>query len=114
MIATTVTVKLYANWPDYVFKKDYHLAPLNDVKTYIDQNHHLPDMPSETDVAKNGINLGEMNRLLTKKVEELTLYMIEKDRQIKADEERITKLEEQQKKMAAQLEALIAEKTKGN
>ncbi len=76
-IATSMTVKLYANWPDYVFKPDYVLPALTDVKTYIDQNHHLPEVPSEQEVAKKGLNLGEMNRLLLKKMEEMTLYMIE-------------------------------------
>ncbi|QJD95748.1 hypothetical protein HH214_07630 [Mucilaginibacter robiniae] len=70
------------NWPDYVFKSSYNLKSLAEVKSYIDQNHHLPDMPSEQEVAKEGINLGEMNKLLTKKVEELTLYLIEKDKQM--------------------------------
>jgi hypothetical protein len=74
------------NWADYVFNKDYQLLPLHEVKTYIDQNHHLPDMPSAQEVIKDGLNLGEMNKLLTKKVEELTLYLIEKDKQLKEDE----------------------------
>jgi hypothetical protein len=78
-IATSMTVKAKANWPDYVFSRDYTLPSLKEVKYYIDQNKHLPDMPSETDVEKNGQDLGEMNRLLTKKVEELTLYLIQKD-----------------------------------
>jgi len=64
-------------WPDYVFHKDYKLPALEDVKTYIDQNHHLPEVPSEQDVVEKGLNLGEMNKLLMKKVEELTLYLIE-------------------------------------
>jgi len=81
MIATTVTVKPVANWPDYVFKKDYTLPSLSEVKTYIDQNQHLPEIPSAQEVKKDGINLGEMNKLLLKKVEELTLYLIEKDKQ---------------------------------
>ena len=72
-------------WPDYVFKPNYHLPSLADIKTYINKNHHLPDMPSEAEVAKNGLNLGEMNKLLTKKVEELTLYLIEKDKEIKEE-----------------------------
>jgi hypothetical protein len=93
VIATSVTVKLYANWADYVFKPDYHLPTLTDVKTYIDQNHHLPEIPSEQEVAKNGINLGEMNKLLLKKVEELTLYLIEKDKKEKEQDIRIEKLE---------------------
>lgn len=91
-IATAMTVKLYANWPDYVFKPDYHLPPLSEVKTYIDKNKHLPDMPSEKEVAENGINLGEMNKLLTKKVEELTLYLIEKDKIEKSQQSQIDQL----------------------
>ena len=102
VIATSMTVKLYANWPDYVFKKDYQLLSLTDVKTYIDQNQHLPDMPSEAEVAKDGLNLGEMNKLLVKKVEELTLYLIEKDKnekentaQLKIMTQEIAKLKKQ-------------------
>jgi hypothetical protein len=82
VIATSMTVKLYANWPDYVFKPTYHLVSLNEVKTYIDKNNHLPDMPSAEEVSKEGINLGEMNKRLVKKVEELTLYLIQKDKQL--------------------------------
>jgi len=51
-------------WPDYVFRPDYHLPSLNHVKTYIDHNGHLPDMPSALEVDKQGVNLGKMNRLL--------------------------------------------------
>jgi len=80
------------NWPDYVFKKEYTLPSLSEVKTYIDQNQHLPEMPSAEEIAKDGLNLGEMNKLLMKKVEELTLYLIEKDKQ----------LNEQQKQLNAQ------------
>ena len=79
-IATSMTVKLQSAWPDYVFKQEYQLPALSELKSYIDQYHHLPDMPSEREVSKDGINLGEMNKLLTKKVEELTLYLIEKDK----------------------------------
>jgi len=113
MIATAVTVKLYSNWPDYVFKKGYRLASLGDIKTYIDHNHHLPDMPSEEQIAKDGLNLGEINKLLVKKVEELTLYMIEKDNQINEQDKMInaqqTKLSTQQAeidKLGQQLEEL--------
>jgi hypothetical protein len=76
-IATSMTVKLYADWPDYVFKQGYKLPSLTEVKNYIGKYHHLPDMPSEQEVIKDGIDLREMNKLLTKKVEELTLYLIE-------------------------------------
>lgn len=69
-------------FPDYVFKPTYQLRSLAEIKTYIEQNQHLPDMPPAEQVEKDGLNLGEMNKLLTKKVEELTLYLIEKDKQI--------------------------------
>jgi len=95
VIATSMTVKLYSAWPDYVFKPTYHLPSLTDVKSYIDQNHHLPDMPSGQEVAKDGINLGEMNKLLTKKVEELTLYLIEKDKQDKKREVQLISQQQQ-------------------
>ncbi len=95
-IATSMTVKLYASWPDYVFKPSYKLASLTEVKNYIDQNHHLPDMPSADEVYANGLDLGEMNRLLTKKVEELTLYLIEKEQQLIEQQQQINQLKEQQ------------------
>ncbi|MEQ9415269.1 MAG: hypothetical protein RIF39_15650, partial [Cyclobacteriaceae bacterium] len=60
-------------WPDYVFAKDYNLQPLEEVKHFIEQNQHLPEMPSAKEVETNGVMLGEMNKLLLKKVEELTL-----------------------------------------
>jgi hypothetical protein len=81
-IATSVTVKVYANWPDYVFQKKHRLPTLLDVQSYIDQNHHLPEIPSAEQIEKDGLNLGEMNKLLVKKVEELTLYLIGQQKQI--------------------------------
>ncbi|MBS7566482.1 hypothetical protein KHS38_18905 [Mucilaginibacter sp. Bleaf8] len=86
LIAEEVNVKLQANWPDYVFKPSYKLPSLTEVKEYIDKNKHLPDMPSEQEVAKEGISLGEMNRLLVKKMEEMTLYLIEQNKRIKKQE----------------------------
>jgi hypothetical protein len=70
------------NWPDYVFNSNYKLPKLSDIKNYIRLNQHLPGVPSEQDVAKNGIQLGEMNKLLVKKIEELTLYVITKDKEV--------------------------------
>jgi len=84
-------------WPDYVFKKDYSLLPLSEVKNYIDQNQHLPDMPSEQEMIKNGLNVSEMNKLLTKKVEELTLYLIEKDKKDVDQQKEIDELKSQVK-----------------
>lgn len=64
-------------WPDYVFKKDYKLRPLAEVEQFIAANNHLPDVPSETAVKENGIDVANMDAVLLRKVEELTLYMIQ-------------------------------------
>ncbi|WP_426484975.1 hypothetical protein [Flavobacterium sp. 2] len=63
-------------WSDFVFKKDYDLPTLEEVEKHIAEKGHLENIPSEEEVLKNGINLGEMNTKLLQKIEELTLYMI--------------------------------------
>jgi hypothetical protein len=63
--------------PDYVFNDDYKLFSLAEIKTYIDKNKHLPEVLSAKEMEANGVNLGEMNMLLLKKIEELTLFVIE-------------------------------------
>lgn len=82
VIAESVVVKLQSAWPDCVFKPQYGLRSLAEVRSYITKNQHLPDMPTEQEVARDGINVGEVNIKLLKKVEELTLYLLEKDQQI--------------------------------
>lgn len=71
-----------ANWPDFVFAQEYQLPSLSDIKRFVEEKHHLPDMPSAEEVHREGLDLGEMNRLLLKKVEELTLYLLDKDTQL--------------------------------
>jgi hypothetical protein len=92
-IATSMKVKLQAYWPDFVFEKDYKLPTIAEVKNYIDKNQHLPDMPSASDVHANGLDLGEMNRLLLKKVEELTLYVIEQQGRIEDLNKKVLELQ---------------------
>ncbi|SUJ02434.1 Uncharacterised protein [Sphingobacterium spiritivorum] len=70
------------NWPDYVFEEDYRLTPLTEIESFIKANKHLPDIPSAQQIAEDGMSVGEMNKLLLKKVEELTLHLIEKDKKI--------------------------------
>ncbi|WP_121811054.1 hypothetical protein [Mucilaginibacter kameinonensis] len=82
-------------WGDYVFKKDYRLPLLSEVKTYIDQNQHLPEIPSEKEMVKNGLDVSEMNKLLMKKVEELTLYAIENERKDKEKDKLLASLQQQ-------------------
>jgi len=86
-IFTSAVVKLYGNWPDYVFKKDYQLPSLTSVEQYINENKHLPGLPSAQEIGENGINLGEMNKKLLEKIEELTLYVID----LKKENEEIKK-----------------------
>ncbi|WP_443938792.1 hypothetical protein [Pedobacter sp. MW01-1-1] len=72
------------NWPDYVFEKDYKIISLSDLEKYIKINKHLPDMPSAKEVESNGLVIGELVKQQQKKIEELTLYLIEKDKEIDA------------------------------
>lgn len=82
-----------ASWADFVFDDDYELMPLSEVKTFISLNNHLPNVPSESEVKENGIDLLEMNKILLQKVEELTLYLIEQNNQIDSLNKKVEILE---------------------
>ena len=75
-----VRVDLNVPAPDYVFEKDYDLRSLKDTETYINKNKHLPEIPSAKQMEAHGVELGDMNMLLLKKIEELTLYTIEQQK----------------------------------
>ena len=108
MHAKSVKVDLNG-WGDYVFNKDYRLPSLSEVKTYIDEHQHLPEIPSEAEMVKNGLDVSEMNKLLMKKVEELTLYAIENERKDKerdaAKDKLLASLQEQVNALKQQLTA---------
>ena len=80
-------------WSDFVFKKEYNLPTLEEVEKHITEKGHLENIPSEKDVLENGINLGEMNAKLLQKIEEMTLYMIEQNKQIIDLKYRLEKVE---------------------
>lgn len=84
-------VKVYTTWADFVFEKDYNLPTLEEVEKHIQSNGHLKDIPSAKEVESNGIELGEMNKRLLQKVEELTLYLIEMNKEIKDLKEQLNK-----------------------
>lgn len=86
------------NWPDYVFEKEYDLKPLSEVEKYINEYGHLPEIPKAEVVETEGVSLGEMNKLLLKKVEELTLYLIEKEKEINEMKTLFTRMEELERK----------------
>ena len=77
-----VAVKNSSFWSDYVFEPDYVLTPLKSVEAYVKANKHLPNIPSAEEVVKNGVDMGEMVSKLLGKIEELTLYMIELEKQV--------------------------------
>lgn len=81
------------SWADFVFKPNYNLRPLSEVEQFIKTNNHLPEIPSEAEVKENGIGLGEMNAKLLQKVEELTLYLIEQQKEMKEQEKQMEELQ---------------------
>jgi hypothetical protein len=91
-----------ATGADYVFAPNYHLRPLTEVAAYIEQNHHLPDIPSAAEVKEKGVSVGEMESKLLAKIEELTLHMIQADEQIRG-------LKEENRKLENQIEVITAE-----
>lgn len=71
-------------WADFVFDEDYKLMPLDELKSYLTINNHLPNVPSTSQVQEEGIDLAEMNKTLLQKVEELTLYILQQQEEIEA------------------------------
>lgn len=75
-------------WPDYVFEENYPLMSIADLEESIRKNKHLPNVPSAAEIEKRGIDMGEMTRALLEKVEELTLYIIQLEKRVKAAEQK--------------------------
>ncbi|MCC6462642.1 MAG: hypothetical protein IT260_19395 [Saprospiraceae bacterium] len=84
IIAEEVRVQLETDWPDYVFEPNYALPNTAELEQFIQTNKHLPGVPSAAEVSEKGLDLGEMNRILMEKVEELTLLLIQQQKQIDA------------------------------
>ena len=112
-IFTKVKVKTAGTWPDYVFAKDYHLPDLKELEDYLLTYRHLPGMASEAEVQKDGIDVGDHQAALLKKVEELTLYLIDENKRLQAQAGQMKtqqdRLDQQQKEID-ELKKLIAEK----
>ncbi|MBP0613790.1 hypothetical protein J8J42_12145 [Chryseobacterium sp. cx-311] len=87
-----VEVAASNGWADYVFNDDYKLMPLEDLDRFIKTNRHLPEVPTTEQAIANGIELKEMNILLLKKIEELTLYTIEQQKRIETLEKTVNLL----------------------
>ena len=83
------TIQAYAvvvntGWSDYVFDKDYRLAPLSEVEQHIKADKHLPGIPSAQEVAEHGVSVGDMESKLLAKLEEVTLHLIAQEKAIQA------------------------------
>jgi len=94
-IFTHLQVKSVANWPDYVFEKKYQLRTLEDLEAYIDRYKHLPDVVSVARVNAEGVDLGSNQAAILKNVEELTLHLIDENKQLKTQNARINDLQAQ-------------------
>ncbi|MCD8406210.1 hypothetical protein [Tenacibaculum finnmarkense] len=94
IVAEEVKIQLESNWPDYVFEKEYELPTLPEVEKYIQEKGHLQNIPSAKEVKdNNGIELGKMNSKLLQKIEELTLYTIQQQKELNTTKEKNTTLE---------------------
>lgn len=105
--AYEVRVDLNVPGPDYVFEESYPLTTLKKLNEYIQQNKHLPEIPSACFLEENGVNLGEMNMLLLKKVEELTLYAIDQNNQAEVQNKRLQEQEDKIKELERLIHNLI-------
>ena len=94
-IAEDFTVQEYTDWPDYVFNDNYNILSISELETFVKKNKHLPGIPTEVDVKENGVKLGEMNKKLLQKVEELTLYIIQQQKEIEALQKEVETLKKQ-------------------
>ena len=90
IISEELKCQKHANWPDYVFSEDYKLSTLDETAAYIEKNNHLPGIPSAEEIEDNkGFEVGEMNIKLLEKIEELTLHLIDQNKQIKSQNEKM-------------------------
>jgi len=94
-----VLVEDLASWPDYVFAEDYDLMSLEELEKSIQKNKHLPGLPSAAEVEENGLMLGDMQKRIMEKVEELTLYTIKQDKMIKELQDKMERLEKENAKL---------------
>lgn len=98
-----LTVTQVSPWADYVFDPSYTLKPLLQIETFVKVNKHLPEVPSAREVEKNGIDIGETAALLLKKIEELTLYIIELDKKNERQQKQIDQLLKEKDNVKLQL-----------
>ena len=92
VLTEEVRVELSGDWPDYVFENNYQLTPFDKLRTYIAENKHLPNIPAAAEVAKNGFELGDMQKKMVEKIEELTLYVLQLEAEMKAMKKKLDEM----------------------
>lgn len=92
ILTEQVRVMLKTDWADYVFEESYKLPSLEEVEKYIEENGHLPNTPSAKEVEESGIELGEITKIQQEKIEELTLYTIQQQKQLEKQQQEIEEL----------------------
>ena len=103
ILAKEIKIKTDISVPDYVFEPDYELNGLDYITQYIKSNKHLPEVPSAKEIEKDGLDVASMNLLLLKKIEELTLYAIKQEAEIK---NQYLKMEQQKDLLKQQRKAI--------
>jgi len=87
-----VRVEASDNWPDYVFTSGYVLRPLDEVKKHIAEEGRLPGFPAAGEIEANGFELGEMQRKMMEKIEELTLYILQQEEKMQSLQKQLDQL----------------------
>ena len=103
----TVTAKqvkvTQSGWADFVFQRDYSVPSLDSIETYINQNSHLPGIPSQQEIADQGLDIGDMQKKQMQKIEELTLYVIELNKKQQVLEDEVEELKARNEKLTQRL-----------
>lgn len=91
ILAKEIKIKTDITVPDYVFEKDYEMMSLSEIEQFVKKHKHLPEIPSAKIIERDGLDVAEMNLLLLKKIEELTLHLIENEKTIRQLKEEFLK-----------------------
>ena len=100
--AEEIKVESFTGGPDYVFDEDYQLSSLVEIEAYISENKHLPEVPSAREMEEDGFELAQMNMLLLKKIEELTLHLIDQNKRLEEQNEELNQLKKKVQKLEDQ------------
>ena len=95
VIVEELVVQNFGSWPDYVFADDYDLLSLDELEASIKENKHLPGVPKAVEVEASGITVGDMQRRMMEKIEELTLYILQQNKRLGSQEQELRALRHQ-------------------